>query len=246
MENNIKTPFDSVCVFDSGIGGLNVLYECARQINNYNFCYFADNYNVPYGNLPVQEIKRLTFAIFDKINDCNPAAAVVACNTVTATCIDELRAKYTFPIVGIQPAVKPAAKHGGKCLVLATKATLASASFNKLLTTSGICQPIICPCEELADYIEKNIMCLPENLPQGLLPDMSADCVVLGCTHYAFVKNNIAKKYCCPIFDGISGTADHLKKILGKTGHFLQNEQEIIFCGGNFRKNSKIFDKLNN
>ena len=98
-----------VCVFDSGIGGLNLLAECAALCPDRDFIYFADNDNVPYGNMTRARMRELVFGIFDEIAGCNPSAAVVACNTVTAAFIRDLRAAYPFPIVGIQPAVKQAA-----------------------------------------------------------------------------------------------------------------------------------------
>jgi glutamate racemase len=239
-ENNLRT----VCVFDSGIGGLNLLSECVKNIPYINYVYVADNYHVPYGNLPHDKILSLTQRAFEKIAALNPSAAVIACNTVTAECIATLRKEYTFPIIGMQPAIKPAAKLGGKCLVLATSATVKSASFCNLIKEYGTKDTIVYPCEGLADFIEKNIFALPENLPENLLPNIDADSVVLGCTHYVFIKKIIQKKYHCQIFDGIVGTADHLKTILGMSDHNLQERGKVSFILGDIDKNKGIFAKL--
>lgn len=235
----------AVCVFDSGIGGLNLLYECAKKLPFVNLYYYADNYNVPYGNLPDEKLFPLVEAAFSKIACKNPAAAVVACNTVTARCIDFLRRKYPFPIVGIQPAVKPAVKVGGRCLVLATEATVKSVAFNKLLSQFPESDIFPYACRDLAEFVERNIFSLPEILPPHLLPDVCADSVVLGCTHYAFVRKQVENKYLCPVFDGMLGTADHLREILGICDHFSEKERIIAFLGGDFNKNREIFDKLN-
>ncbi len=235
----------TVCVFDSGIGGINLLHECAKKLPCVNLYYYADNYNVPYGNRTDGELFPLVEAAFEKISRVNPAAAVVACNTVTARCIDYLRKKYTFPIVGIQPAVKPAVKVGGKCLVLATEATVESTAFKNLVARFPESDITAYACRELASFVEENIFSLPESLPSKLLPHFSADSVVLGCTHYAFVRKQIEKAYRCPVFDGMLGTADHLKQILGISDHFYASERKIAFFGGDFNKNSNIFDKLN-
>ena len=88
MERNNNA---TVCFFDSGIGGLSLLYECVRILPRVDFKYFADNFRVPYGNLTHGELVNTVDRIFSEIEKLNPDAAVVACNTVTAQCIDYLR-----------------------------------------------------------------------------------------------------------------------------------------------------------
>ena len=83
----------TVCFFDSGIGGLCLLYECVRKLPDVDFVYFADNENVPYGSLDKNTLIAKVDEIFLRIQNLNPSAAVVACNTVTANCIDYLRNK---------------------------------------------------------------------------------------------------------------------------------------------------------
>lgn len=239
MESKIFTK-KTVCVFDSGIGGLNFLYQCKKIMPYHDYVYVADNYNVPYGNLKSEEILSLAIKAFDVIESFSPSAAVIACNTVTAECASYLRSKYTFPIIGIEPAIKPASKVGGRCLVLATNATAKSKAFARLIDKYGNAETLIYPCTELAKYIEDNIFSLPKKLPDGLLPNVKADSVVLGCTHYSFVKNSIADRYSCPVFDGIDGTVDHLRKILGICNH-REVEGEMRFIMGDFNKNRAIF-----
>jgi glutamate racemase len=102
------------------------------------------------------------------------------------------------------------------------------------------------PCAHLADYIEQNIFSLPRSLPQNLLPDIKVDSVVLGCTHYIFAKDIIQEYYRCPIFDGIVGTADHLKLILGNDDHFCESKGKITFKRGDFDKNRRVYELLTN
>lgn len=241
-------------VFDSGIGGLNLLYECVRRAGRLKYYYMSDGHNVPYGNRSRQEILALTLKALKGIESLKPAALVVACNTVTANCIEDLRARFPFPVVGIQPAVKQAAQVGGRCLVLATKATVASPSFMRLINSNVNSDAVAVGCGGLAEFVEENVLNLPETLPEVLLPDEKADCVVLGCTHYLFVKRQIEAKYRCPVFDGIGATADHFAKIvgtvghskplLGKLDHFGIKKPNITFIGGNCDKNSQIFNKI--
>ncbi|MDE7400447.1 MAG: glutamate racemase [Clostridia bacterium] len=254
MEKREGSNIGPVFVFDSGIGGLNLLYECAVRVPDVHYFFISDNKNVPYGNKSAEEIYRLTRIALDGIEKYNPAALVVACNTVTAQCIGKLRSAYQFPVIGIQPAVKPAAVHGGSCLVLATEATVHSASFSSLVERYGNGGFTVVGCRELAEYIEDNIFNLPEKLPCSLLPDMKTDGVVLGCTHYAYVKRQIENYYQCPVYDGIIGTADHFAEIvgicdhfntfLGKTDHLELSRLKVTFLSGDNVKNAAIFKKL--
>ena len=246
----------SAIVFDSGIGGLNLLCACARLRPDVHYYYVSDNTNVPYGNRSGDEIFELVIKALDGIEALDPSALVVACNIVTAQCIDRLRARYSFSVIGIQPAVKQAAKTGGRCLVLATESTVNSEAFKNLLARFAPPDTVAVGCVGLAEYVEQNIYALPEELPQGLLPDETADCVVLGCTHYAFASEQIKRRYNCPVYDGIEGTARHFYDILGKNVHFYPQtgifdhqtvkKFKITYLRGDCVKNKQIFEYLFN
>lgn len=233
-----------VCIFDSGIGGLNLLAACARACPGVDFAYFADNYNMPYGSLPPKRVEELVLRIFEDIAALDPTAAVVACNTATAVCIEKLRKVYDFPILGIQPAIKPAVKIPGPCLVLATPATVASASFSALVSRWGEGRAHAFGCEGLAEYIEKNIGLFPDFDLSPYLPPFAPSSVVLGCTHYVFAAKAISEAYSCATFDGILGTADHLRLLFGNCQKNCSNRQKISFIGGDFNKNRKIYQLL--
>ena len=236
-----KVSNPTVCVFDSGIGGLWLLYDCVKKLPNVDFIYFSDNENVPYGSLAQNKLIELTDSIFSKISEFSPAAAVVACNTVTAQCIDHLRTKYSFEIVGIQPAVKPATAVGNKCLVLATPSTAESKSLHTLIEKFGKGKVDVVACLELAQYIENNYENIDEEYVKSRLPQVDCDSVVLGCTHYIYIKEMIKSLYNCPVFDGIEGTADNLARKLGMNDHFEPRAQKITFIGGYSNKNRDIF-----
>ena len=121
-----------IAFFDSGIGGLTLLKECAQQLAGESFLYFGDNANAPYGNKSPEEIERLTLTAFGYLSRFPLKAAVLACNTVTAECAAALRARCPFPVLGVEPALKPAAKACKNVLVLATRATLSSKKFRAL------------------------------------------------------------------------------------------------------------------
>ncbi len=234
-----------VAFFDSGIGGLNLLAECARRLPNVNFTYFADNYNMPYGVLQKDELLSKAESFFEKIAATNPQAAVIACNTVTAVCAKRLREEYSFPIIGIEPAVKPAAHNGKKCLVLATNATANSEAIRNLVEKFGNGTTRVVACPNLAAYIERNIFNIDEGEVVKMLPRTSADSVVIGCTHYTYAKNAIKKFYGCEVFDGIEGTAVRLCSTLSlNCASNSPTNRKIEFCGGDEKKNREVFSLI--
>lgn len=241
-----------VCFFDSGIGGLTVLSRCITLMPNRKFVYFADNYNVPYGSFSSAKLLQMVDEKFAEIREYSPSAAVIACNTATAQCASYLRAKYSFNIIGIQPAVKPAAVDAKKCVVLATPATASSSGIKELVERFGNGVTEILACPELAVYIENNIFDLDKDAITGLLPDIEADSIVLGCTHYIFIGDWVKARYKCRIFDGIDGTARHLANVLGCVQEGKQSASpqalidNVLFVGGDERKNRKVLEKLMN
>lgn len=243
-----------VIVFDSGIGGLNILNACAAKYPQLDYVYAADNFNVPYGNISAEEVFGLSTGVLDGAMRFMPSAIVVACNTVTAECIDRLRERYAVPVIGMQPAVKEAAAYGGDCAVLVTRATAESANFNRLIE-HNFSEARVYPCSGLADYIEKNILSLPENLPEGLVKiEGKPDSIVLGCTHYMYLSAQFRRAYGCRIFDGSEGTARRLGKILGisdhlneKSGigdHISEKNSQIVYFSGNINKNRRIYEQI--
>ena len=206
-------PKGGVVFFDSGIGGLTVLAECKKRLPNATFYYYGDNARAPYGNLSSGQIERYVFEIFESLECLQPSAAVIACNTVTALCVESLRKKYPFPIIGAEPAVFSAAKGGGEIFVLATKATCQSERFRKLCERAKEKYPNaeIRPfaCELLAGTIEKHLTD-PGFDFSPLFPKGKPASVVLGCTHYVFIKEQMQAFYGAPIYDGNAGMANRL------------------------------------
>lgn len=241
MEDKIIANRAPVCFFDSGIGGIALMNECIKLVPGRRFVYFSDNAHVPYGSLSCEELLKTVDVLFSEIEAYKPAAAVIACNTVTASCAEFLRAKYAFPIIGIQPAVKPAAANANRCVVLATPSTACSPSVAALVKEfgRGVTEAIACP--ELASYIEYNVFRLDENKVFGLLPDTTADSAVLGCTHYYYIKEIVRRKYGCKVYDGFEGTAKRLKYALGSE---REGGLSVEFARGDTMKNEAVFKML--
>lgn len=239
-------PFTAV--FDSGVGGLTVLRALTRRCPGERFGYFGDNANAPYGSRAREEIEELVFAAFGRLSRMPLKAAVVACNTATALCVDRLRASFPFPVVGVEPAVRPAARLGGRALLLATRATLASARVKALLARTGGAVDVFCP-EELAGEIERHIFDLSAAGVEACLagvPRGVYDACVLGCTHYVFVAERISAALGCPVFDGNAGTADHLAHIVNICSKNMSETCKIepIFMGEARKHNKKVYQAL--
>ncbi len=213
-------------VFDSGVGGLALLRDLRRVLPNEDFIYYGDRANAPYGAKSHDEILRLSKNIVNELLARSAKAIVVACNTATAVAIEPLRAAYPgLPIIGIEPAVKPARIAGcKKVLVLATPITVSESRFAALLrANSGEgCEFIGVPCTELAYMIEngKASAEIEEYLRLVFAPYRKEgfDGIVLGCTHYPLAINEIKKAAgnAVSVFDGADGTARHTKNTLAE------------------------------
>lgn len=206
-----------IAFFDSGIGGLTVVDACRKLLPDVLFYYYGDNKRAPYGNLPLKKIKKYAFQAFKKFKKMQVKAAVVACNTVTAVCIEELRASFPFPIIGTEPAVYPAMRMGGEVFVLSTRATYKSNRFQDLCERARAMFPYTIlrtfPCDGLAGVIEKGVISGDFDCKQ-FLPEGTPSSVVLGCTHYAYVAEQIKAFYHCSVFDGNEGVAKRLVSVL--------------------------------
>lgn len=215
-------------VFDSGVGGISVLAELVRRMPRENYLYFGDSANAPYGSRSAEEVRALTEAHALELMRRGAKAIVIACNTATGAAIAYLREKYAdFPFIGVEPAIKPAAEAhpGGRILVMATPLTAASEKFRRLMAQhSAEAELIPVPCPSLARMIEDGVLggeALECALDETLRPYLTrpADAVVLGCTHYPFVWDEIARAaHTGCIYDGGAGTARETEHQLARRG----------------------------
>jgi glutamate racemase len=188
-------------VFDSGVGGLSILDEALRQLPEHDYIYLADSANAPYGEKTGDWITGRSLALCQYLADQNCDAIVIACNTATAQAIKQIRAALAIPIIGVEPGIKPAAmqSHNNIVGVLATEATLKSDKFNALLgTLPGNCTFIKQAGAGLVPLIESGqadgedtLELLAKHLEP--IQDAGADTLVLGCTHYPFLRKAIRK-----------------------------------------------------
>lgn len=183
-------------IFDSGIGGVTVFREILKELPNYSYLYYSDSKNNPYGDKSKEELIRITENIVNELIHQGCSIIVIACNTASAICRDYLRNKFDVPIVAIEPAYKMVydTNFQGKTLVLATKGTLESEKFQELYHKYDNHQTILYECVGLADLIEANKKEeIDVYLKKHLIPFQDVQNVVLGCTHYPLIQDEIAK-----------------------------------------------------
>ena len=214
-----------VAVFDSGLGGISVLRELVRTLPRENYLYFGDSLHAPYGTKTPQEVITLSLQAADRLLSQGAKALVVACNTATSAAIRTLRKTYpALAIVGTEPAIKPAAERhpGGRILMLATAMTVQEENFQRLKAQyDEQAQIIPIACSGLMEYVEQGILRGPE--VEGYLLDklepylkVPIDAVVLGCTHYPFLRGAIRRIVGRrpEIIDGSFGIAKQLHRRL--------------------------------
>ncbi len=199
----------AIGVFDSGIGGLSVLKALQAELPQENFIYVADSGHGPYGERDHDYVVERSRRITDWFVAQNVKALVVACNTATAAAIHQLRAEMPqLPIIGVEPALKPAValSRTGRIGVMATRGTLASEKFKVLLESqAGLATFVLQACDGLADAIERSVLtgddtetlalCTRYTSAMGKFGDQAVelDTLVLGCTHYPFAEEHLRK-----------------------------------------------------
>ena len=216
-------------VFDSGTGGISVMRNLIRQLPWEDFIYFGDDMHAPYGTRPEEEILKLARGDVDFLLKKNVKAIVIACNTATSAAAKTLRSEMDMPIIGMEPALKPAqlARKGGYIAVLATPATLRQRKFLELMKLYGD-HAVPLPCPGLMEFAQRGETCgdrldtfLSETFRDIL--KLRPESAVLGCTHYVFMKSAISKALGgIPLYDGNEGTARQLRRVL---------EQKDMLCG---------------
>ena len=185
----------TIGVFDSGIGGLSVLRHICEILPDERLIYVADSGHVPYGDKPAPYIEQRSLALTRFLIEQGADAIVIACNTATAAAAATLRSRFSIPIVGMEPAVKPAvaATRSGVIGVLATTGTLESARFAALLERyAGAAEIVTQGCPGLVEQVERgklNDAHTRELIARYTAPLLArgADTLILGCTHYPFL-----------------------------------------------------------
>ncbi|MFT5470166.1 MAG: glutamate racemase [Verrucomicrobiales bacterium] len=248
----------AIGILDSGLGGLSVLREIHALLPAEDLLYIADSAWCPYGRRSFEEIRARTAELTDFLIDHGAKAIVIACNSATIAAIESLRASYPLPFVGMEPAVKPAAQlsRKGAIGVLATEASLAGERFHRLVNdhSRGI-RVITRPCPEFVDLVEAGVLDGPEAegvVREVLVPLLAegVDVLVLGCSHYPFLRSLI-EQTAGPdvrVIDTGAPVANRLKSLLSTDGMLRVNPGQTgeiqIRTTGDFELLQRLFPKL--
>jgi len=241
-------------IFDSGIGGLTIQKKINNFLPNENLVYYSDSFNSPYGNKSGQELDEICFKNCEFLVNKKCKLIVVACNTATTNCIKKLRSKFNVPFVGVEPAIKPAAKKtkSGKIGVLATEGTLRSKQFNNIseIHTKNV-KVIEENAKGLVELIERGIfkgqdlrLILIKHLNRMI--EIGIDQLVLGCTHFPLIIDEI-KKIIPPkisILESSDAVAKQTKRVL-KENNLIKNEgigNTTFYCNGPTTSLNKILN----
>lgn len=230
-------------IMDSGMGGLSVLREAIRLMPQEDFIYYGDSANTPYGTRGTEEIQQLTEKCIRVLVERDVKEIIIACNTATSAAASMLREKYPeIPIIGIEPALKPAVlKHpGGNILVTGTELTLRERKFrHQLQCYEGKAHIYVQPLGRIVNFVEQGSLDseeLKQYLEHFLTPwaSLGLDAVVLGCTHFPFATSQIRRAVGQrpELIDGAEGTAREAVRQLEKRG-LLQDgsrEGQIEIC----------------
>ncbi len=219
-----------VGVYDSGFGGLSVLKAIYERLPNERLLYFADSAYAPYGDRPEKWVEQRVEDVVAMMVAQGAKAIVLACNTATAIAVDNLRRRYSLPIIAIEPGVKVAIEKtlSGVVGVIATTGTLGSKRYQQLLDrVKGSVQVVSCATPGLVEYIEANDLesdSLHALLSEYIQPmrQQGIDQLVLGCTHYPFIEQQILRVVGAQValVNPAEAVANHLHQKL-KTGELL-------------------------
>ncbi len=221
-------------IFDSGIGGLSVLYEAMKRYPNASYIYYADKKNVPYGEKTREQVLSYVKDILDFLINKDVDAIVIACNTATSVATKELRNTYSVPIIGMEPAIKKAVelyRHTNKkILVAATPITITGDKLSHLISTLHYPYIDLVALPKLVRFAE-NKEChniVVEDYLKEVFKDYKTDeyeAIVLGCTHFNYFKTQLKQIFGNNIHfvDGNSGTINHLFTIID----YIQEKQNL-------------------
>ena len=233
-------------VFDSGIGGATVLKECIKQCPNFEYIYYSDSKNNPYGDKTREEVLNISSNVCDYLISKGCKIIIIACNTASAICVDYLREKYkNVTFIAIEPAIKVAydSNELNGTLIMATKGTMDSERFHilyekyhydnfYLLSCSGLANIIEHDYEKLENYLKDNLSIYKDKVKS----------VVLGCTHYSLIKKEISDILGkVTFYDGNIGVAKQLKKVI-EENNVISSENKVAFIdSSNDLKKEKRF-----
>ena len=244
-------------IFDSGIGGLTVLRQAMLLLPEEEYLFYADTDHVPFGEKTKEEIIRYTDEAMRFMLANGVKAAVIACNTATSVAIGEMRRRYSIPILGIEPAVKPAVEEcdGRRIMVIATPVTMREEKLKNLIARVDEDHLVdLLPLPKLVRFAEAGEFRSPEvtaylcgKLACYDLGQYSS--LVLGCTHFNYFKDTLSEIFPSSVdfLDGSGGTARHLAEILREKGLLEHGSPSAeYYCSGRKMTDAESLKRIHN
>lgn len=233
-------------IFDSGVGGISIYKILKEGIQNTQFLYFADQKHFPYGEKSETQIQQFAEEITTFLIDKGATMVVIACNSATISAIKYLRTKFTIPFIGTVPAVKPAAQitRSGKIAVLLTHAASNGYAYQELVSqwTEGV-QVFAVQIPKVVHLVENDLMEIPDSktyLFKQLddLEKLGVDTIVLGCTHFIFLRSIIEEQYGhrFNLMDPSVGVMNQAKKIYETIPRKEENGKDYFYTSGDLAK----------
>jgi glutamate racemase len=244
----------AIAILDSGVGGLTVVKEVMRQLPQEKIIYFGDTARTPYGPRSPEEVRLFTKQIVDYLTQFQPKLLVIACNTATAAALDYIRAAVNIPVVGvIHPGARAAIKTTriGVIGVIGTEGTIRSEAYVQALKQlSPYIQVIQLACPSFVPLVEKGLFDTVETkqeVTQSLaqLRKERMDCLILGCTHYPFLKKTISEVMGSKValISSADETAREISTVLYHHNQLATTKEMPVhqfFCSGD----SRIFQQI--
>src|SRR4030042_2534593 len=240
-------------LFDSGVGGLSVLSEIKKNLSKESFVFLADQIHNPYGEKSKRELKNLSARVTKFLLRHKIKLLVVACNTATCYALDFLRKKFKIPIVGVVPAIKPAqaVSKAKRIVVMSTPATAKSAYLSELIADFASDITILrlgCEgLEEAIEYLNKKNIAKVLDVYTKKIQEFGTDTIVLGCTHYPFIKTQLQARVDrkVKIIDSGPAIASRVKDILKNNKQLADKKSaDYFFTTGDAKKFSKVASTL--
>lgn len=229
----------NIGIFDSGIGGVTLLHQALITLPEENYIFYADTDHVPYGTKTKEQVIGFVDEVMQFMLEHDCKAVVIACNTATSVAVQQMRARYPIPIIGIEPAVKPAVEQseGKRVMVVATPLTIREEKLINLVKRVDDEHLVdLLPLPRLVTFAERTEFdseeveeYLKSELSQYSLEEYSE--LVLGCTHFNYFKDSFRKIFPDPVrfIDGSVGTINQLKRILKQKNQLEKNDGNVRY-----------------
>lgn len=246
----------SIGIFDSGVGGLSVLQHIHQLLPNEHLLYVADSGHAPYGCQDESYVEERSRVITEHLLAQGVKTIVIACNTATASIIEQFRQQYGIPFIGVEPGIKPAiAMTGNNNIgVMATAGTLSSERYIDLSQRLSVSVNLFNQaCPGLADQVDAGLLESPETIQLlkkylSLLLAKEVDTIVLGCTHYSFLREPIKKilHESINLVDTSRAIAEQLLRVLESEGLKKSSEGGSVhyFTTGSIDKTQATMKRL--